>query len=63
MLDNEIRDELLYLLYQKNNEKRIVYKRMKSREHPVKFIDLEKLQYYTRYYFLDYIFLNQFLIF
>lgn len=63
MLDNEIRDELLYLLYQKNNEKRIVYKRMKSRKHTVKFIDLEKLQYYTRYYFLDYIFLNQFLIF
>ena len=48
MSDNEIRDELLNLLYPKNNEKRIVYMRIKSRKHTVKFIELEKLQYYNR---------------
>ena len=48
MSDNKIRDELLNLLYPKNNEKRIVYMRIKSRKHTVKFIELEKLQYYNR---------------
>lgn len=48
MSNNEIRDELLNLLYPKNNEKRIVYMRIKSRKHTVKFIELEKLQYYNR---------------
>ena len=48
MSDNEIRDELLNLLYPKNNEKRIVYMRIKSRKHTVKFIELEKVQYYNR---------------
>ncbi len=48
MSDNEIRDKLLNLLYPKNNEKRIVYMRIKSRKHTVKFIELEKLQYYNR---------------
>lgn len=48
MSDNEIRDKLLDLLYPKNNEKRIVYMRIKSRKHTVKFIELEKLQYYNK---------------
>lgn len=48
MSNNEIRDKLLDLLYPKNNEKRIVYMRIKSRKHTVKFIELEKLQYYNR---------------
>lgn len=48
MSDNEIRDILLDLLYPKNNEKRIVYMRIKSRKHTVKFIELEKIQYYNR---------------
>lgn len=45
---NEIRDELLDLLYPKNDEKRIVYMRIKSRKHTVKFIELNKLQYYNK---------------
>lgn len=48
MSDNVIRDELLNLLYPENNEKRFVYMRIKSRKHTVKFIELEKLQYYNR---------------
>lgn len=48
MSENEIRDELLDLLYPKNDEKRIVYMRIKSRKHTVKFIELEKLQYYNK---------------
>lgn len=48
MSDNEIRDEILNLLYPQNDEKRIVYMRIKSRKHTVKFIEIEKLQYYNR---------------
>lgn len=48
MSDNEIRDILLDLLYPKNNEKIIVYMRIKSRKHTVEFIELEKIQYYNR---------------
>ena len=48
MSDNKIRDELLNLLYPKNDEKKIVYMRTKSRKHTVKFIELEKLQYYNK---------------
>lgn len=48
MSDNEIRDELLNLLYPNDDEKRIVYMRIKSRKHTVEFIELEKLQYYNR---------------
>lgn len=48
MSENVIRDELLNLLYPKNNEKRIVYMRIKSRKHTVEFIEIEKLQYYNK---------------
>ena len=48
MSDNEIRDELLNLLYPKNNEKRIIYMRIKSRKHTVKFIELNSLQYHSK---------------
>lgn len=48
MSDNKIRDKFLDLLYPKNDEKRRVYMRIKSRKHTVKFIELEKLQHYNK---------------